>query len=432
MMNGNNDFYKILQVHPEAAQEVIDAAYRCLSKKYHPDLNNNHHKATEHMKEINVAYSVVGNPRGRRLYHFDWIKQNAGDKSKNAFTSNFNKNEKKENESDLQNEESEAYEVLDDFFAETINENWEKAYEKLTQKDRENVPGFDFIEWKEVVTQIYKLGGYKISFFKRYLNCEYAGIIYPTILQFSVALKEMTVSNSQMCEEHTQKYVAFDGHDWRVCLGFKDLKSNILKFKHLAQAMPKIDRDDVFLRAIEKIDLLTGLYSLNGFIEQAEREIARSKRYGNPLSLAILKIEEPVEASFQETSASLEASISSFAEAICEKMRRTDIIGRCGDRFFAIAFTETTLSDANQALEKILDQLESDKYSSHKIYSACVPLIDTNIGHIIEDTFTKVQLREEKSQVTKKAKEMPEDKGKLGKYKISDILGFNKKGRNHF
>ena len=32
------DYYRILQVHPQAEPEVIDAAYRLLMRKYHPDV----------------------------------------------------------------------------------------------------------------------------------------------------------------------------------------------------------------------------------------------------------------------------------------------------------------------------------------------------------------------------------------------------------
>ena len=32
------DAYKVLQVDPEAEDEVIQAAYRRLARKYHPDL----------------------------------------------------------------------------------------------------------------------------------------------------------------------------------------------------------------------------------------------------------------------------------------------------------------------------------------------------------------------------------------------------------
>ena len=32
------DLYKVLQVDPEAEHEVVQAAYRRLARKYHPDL----------------------------------------------------------------------------------------------------------------------------------------------------------------------------------------------------------------------------------------------------------------------------------------------------------------------------------------------------------------------------------------------------------
>ncbi len=65
------DFYKILQVDPEADPDVIEAAYKRLARKYHPDLNKSP-DANQRMKEINLAYEVLGD-EGRRLeYHEQW------------------------------------------------------------------------------------------------------------------------------------------------------------------------------------------------------------------------------------------------------------------------------------------------------------------------------------------------------------------------
>ena len=76
-MNRFIDYYKVLQVHHDAAQDVIDAAYRCLSKLYHPDLNKSLH-AGDRMTTINIAYGIIGNSQKRREYHPEWIRNNVG------------------------------------------------------------------------------------------------------------------------------------------------------------------------------------------------------------------------------------------------------------------------------------------------------------------------------------------------------------------
>jgi curved DNA-binding protein CbpA len=61
------DYYEILQVSPNAETEVIDAAYRKLASKYHPDKNLSP-DATRQMQNINVAYDVLKDPAKRRSY----------------------------------------------------------------------------------------------------------------------------------------------------------------------------------------------------------------------------------------------------------------------------------------------------------------------------------------------------------------------------
>ena len=62
------DYYKILQVLPTAEDEVIEGAYKKLSKKYHPDVNKAE-GAPEKMKQINAAYTVLRDPVSRSLYN---------------------------------------------------------------------------------------------------------------------------------------------------------------------------------------------------------------------------------------------------------------------------------------------------------------------------------------------------------------------------
>lgn len=62
-----NDYYKLLQVDVEADPEMIEAAYRRLARRYHPDLNKSP-EAAEMMRRLNEAKETLMNAATRRRY----------------------------------------------------------------------------------------------------------------------------------------------------------------------------------------------------------------------------------------------------------------------------------------------------------------------------------------------------------------------------
>ena len=72
----SQDLYSILQVDPAAEAEVIDAAYRRLARKYHPDVNHAP-DAAERMRDLNTAYSVLGDKAKRAEYDRDYPRRRA-------------------------------------------------------------------------------------------------------------------------------------------------------------------------------------------------------------------------------------------------------------------------------------------------------------------------------------------------------------------
>jgi curved DNA-binding protein CbpA len=66
-MSDGIDPYKVLQVDPEAEDEVVQAAYRRLARKYHPDLTGTP-EAAARMASINAAWEMVGDPASRARY----------------------------------------------------------------------------------------------------------------------------------------------------------------------------------------------------------------------------------------------------------------------------------------------------------------------------------------------------------------------------
>ncbi|NLY71079.1 MAG: DnaJ domain-containing protein [Clostridiales bacterium] len=407
-MRNFTDYYKILQVHHDARQEVIDAAYRCLCKIYHPDINRAY---AEYMKMINVAYDTIGNPLRRKAYNLEWRRYNKGIKI-----------DSKPNE-DL--ERKYAQEILDEFFNETINEDWEKTYRKLTDIDKRNIPFEDYVEWKTTVSQLFKLGNYSLSCDNNYYNCEYAGTSYPKILQFTVNITELQIANGTINKEKIKKYVALERNDWKVCLGYTDLKPSIRKYKYLYETLPKID-NEIFMEAASKIDPITGMYSRKGIIEQGEREMERTFRYGNPLSLAVITLKPTSIDRGVKRKDYIDMCLTQVSEIVCMNIRATDIIGRCGDDSIAILLTETSISDADFIISRLLDIIDQSKSLNFDIYWSCTGIVDGNFDQILKETMSKVALK--RTTVDRKEQPCP----KVGKYKLSDITGFNTRKRNHF
>src|SRR5438477_2989355 len=73
MESGAPDHYRILQVDPSADVDVIQAAYRVLARRFHPDL----HGDDGVMKRLNAAWEVLGNKDRKAAY--DRARGNGGD-----------------------------------------------------------------------------------------------------------------------------------------------------------------------------------------------------------------------------------------------------------------------------------------------------------------------------------------------------------------
>ena len=67
-METKRDYYEVLGVNREAEEGAIKKAYRKLAKKYHPDTNAGNAQAEQKFKEITEAYTVLSDPKKRKLY----------------------------------------------------------------------------------------------------------------------------------------------------------------------------------------------------------------------------------------------------------------------------------------------------------------------------------------------------------------------------
>ena len=67
-MAESEDLYEVLQVHPGAHPEVVQAAYLRLALLYDPDKNPSPEASRSAMARINRAFEILGDPEKRAAY----------------------------------------------------------------------------------------------------------------------------------------------------------------------------------------------------------------------------------------------------------------------------------------------------------------------------------------------------------------------------
>lgn len=114
---------------------------------------------------------------------------------------------------------------------------------------------------------------------------------------------------------------------------------------------------------LSEIDALTRLYNRRHFENNFEREFARSKRYGSPLSVAIIDID--FFKKINDTYGHLcgDYVLKEVAYNMVNNFRQTDFVFRYGGEEFAVILTETPDENAKVPLERLRKLIENTKFS---------------------------------------------------------------------
>lgn len=111
--------------------------------------------------------------------------------------------------------------------------------------------------------------------------------------------------------------------------------------------------DELELRMIAQVDHLTGALTRRGFIEQAEREIARSHRYGRPSTLMMLDVDHFKSVNDTYGHATGDQVLQQIANIAEVTLRPSDVFGRLGGEEFAILLPETGGDEAVVVAERL-------------------------------------------------------------------------------
>ena len=111
--------------------------------------------------------------------------------------------------------------------------------------------------------------------------------------------------------------------------------------------------DELELRMIAQVDHLTGALTRRGFVEQAEREIARSRHGDRPTTLVMLDVDHFKSVNDTYGHVTGDQVLHQIAKLTGATLRPMDVFGRIGGEEFAILLPETTVEDAVLLAEKL-------------------------------------------------------------------------------
>ena len=111
------------------------------------------------------------------------------------------------------------------------------------------------------------------------------------------------------------------------------------------------------LRLMIGVDHLTGLSQRAPFVERIDEELARARRRGSPLSVAILDLDgfKAFNDTFGHPVGDL--ALQAVATRLRSSVRKSDLVARFGGEEFVVAFPETAVEQAHQRVEHIRAEL---------------------------------------------------------------------------
>jgi curved DNA-binding protein CbpA/GGDEF domain-containing protein len=332
------DYYKLLQVHYDASPEVIKAAYLRLTKAYHPDSSG---AFSDGISTLNEAFSVLKDPASRTVYHQKWLEHHTKVLSMHdgavpaGITSDA------------------AKDTLDLFFRYFCIKDWESAYQLLTYADKKKTSYEDFASWRESVALCSEIASYEIRYSRSLYETAVDGIKYSRITEFNVNITEVNALTSETARACVKKLCVYDGMSWRVVLGISNAKALALRFRLTAERGKNIDSMSLYHSAVSRIDMLTGLLSERGFLEECEKESDRTRRYRTPASVIAFKLHSAPE---RET-----ACLCQLASIIRDGKRRPDIAARLDNDIIICLLPETRKNSGELAAKKFLKLIEKKK-----------------------------------------------------------------------
>jgi diguanylate cyclase (GGDEF)-like protein len=133
------------------------------------------------------------------------------------------------------------------------------------------------------------------------------------------------------------------------------------------------------VRLLSLTDEFTGLPNRRAFMRRLQDETSRAQRYGAPLTLAMIDLDEFKAINDVHGHAAGDAILHSYATDVLTVLRHHDMVARYGGEEFAVLLPNTTPDGAVAAMTKVRDRA-LEVHCEHQHMALALPTFSTGIA----------------------------------------------------
>jgi diguanylate cyclase (GGDEF)-like protein len=182
-----------------------------------------------------------------------------------------------------------------------------------------------------------------------------------------------------------------------------ELKAYNEKVQHLNEELKEANEK---LHQLSTEDALTGLYNRRSFDDRAVQEIARTKRFGRELALAIADIDFFKDYNDHVGHPTGDRALATIGTIIRKSIRETDLAFRYGGEELAIILPETTAESATSVAERIRRAVEKQPFEGESSQPNGALTISIGVSMLGKDSETLEDFLSGADRALYKAKSM--------------------------
>jgi diguanylate cyclase (GGDEF)-like protein len=176
------------------------------------------------------------------------------------------------------------------------------------------------------------------------------------------SLKALTAAATAMTNGDLRQYIKVNSKDEIGLLAntFNRMSAELANnYEELHKSHQQIQEQADQLREVSIRDTLTGLYNRRYFDQQSEVMLKQALRYQHPFSVMIGDIDHFKKINDTFSHAMGDEVLRHIGKILTSKLRASDVVARYGGEEFVIAFTETSLSQAQATCESLRQIIEN-------------------------------------------------------------------------